>query len=142
MFPARTSPTANTPCNEGKRAIHGLTARAELQSASLVCGSSLLIQPCCDALHHISVKRSIEAVGDISDVWGRQHVVHASKRMLWRQWFLMEHINCRSCDCTRTQCPDERWLINDRATRGIDQSSGWFHLPKLGRSDKTLGEGA
>src|SRR5262245_29133564 len=75
-----------------------------------------LIQPCRDAPHHIPVKRSIETVGDISDVGGSQHIFHASKRMLRRQWFEIEHINRGSRYCMRAKCLDEGWLVNDRAT--------------------------
>src|SRR6266436_6086370 len=33
---------------------------------------------------------------------------------------------------------DERRLVNDRSTRGIDESGRWLHCLQLGRSDQAL----
>src|SRR5437868_1326570 len=102
----------------------------------------LTFQPGRDALHHIFIKRSITAVCDISEVWSHQHIFQASKGMLGRQWFLIEHIDRRSGNCMRAKGRDEGWLIDDRAARRIDQSCRRFHQRKLSRSDKAPGAGA
>src|SRR6202011_4491067 len=41
--------------------------------------------------------------------------------------------------CVRLQRFDQRWLIDNRSARRIDQAGSWLHQSKFGSSDKPLG---
>ena len=54
-----------------------------------------------------------------------QDVSQRPERVIRRQRLDVEHVERRAGDAALTQDLDERRLVDDRATRGIDESGRW-----------------
>src|SRR5258707_5536824 len=67
-----------------------------------------------------------------------QDVIQRPEWVIRRQRLDVEYVERRASNAAFTQNLDERRLVNDRSTRGIDESGRWLHGLQLGRSDQPL----
>src|SRR6516164_10604592 len=100
--------------------------------------SVLLIEPTSDIGHSVPIKCSIEILRNVPDMRSREYVVHRSKRMLCWQGFFIEDVDRGSGYCVRLQRLDQRWFINNRPARRVDQAGRWLDQFEFGSSDQVL----
>src|SRR5215204_4683172 len=55
------------------------------------------------------------------DVGGDQNIWHRPERMIGGQWFLLEDIQCCTCDPTFPECRDQGGFIDHAAPGDVDQ---------------------
>jgi hypothetical protein len=79
-----------------------------------------LPQPTGDLGRGLTVEGAVDAVGDVTDVRGRDHGVQRSQRVPGRQWLGVEDVEAGPGEPARPQCLDESWLVDDRAAGCID----------------------
>src|SRR5580704_14490696 len=96
--------------------------------------SDLLIQPLRNILDRVAIESPVEVSGDVPDMRRRQDVFQRPERVIHRQGFDVEYVERRASDAAFTQNRDECRLVNDRTTRGVDESGRWLHRLQLGRS--------
>src|SRR5262249_56785218 len=94
--------------------------------------------PLHDVLDRIAVERLVEFSFDETEVRRGQDVIQRPKRVVRRQGLGVEYVERRASDAALTQDLDERWLVNDRSARGIDEPGRWLHCPQLRRPDQPL----
>src|SRR3954470_18332505 len=86
----------------------------------------------------IAIESPVEVSGDVTDMRRGQDIIQRPERVIRRQGLDVEHVERRAGDTAFTQKLDERRLVNNRSTRGIDESGRWLHGLQLGRSDQSL----
>src|SRR3954470_18457246 len=86
----------------------------------------------------IAIESPVEVSGDVTDMRRGQDIIQRPERVIRRQGLDVEHVECRTSDAAFTQNLDKRRLVNDRSTRGIDESGRWLHCLQLGRSDQAF----
>ena len=68
----------------------------------------------------------------------RQHdLVEREQRVVLRRWLLVEHVQPRRGDAAFGQSRRERRLIDDAATRRVDEDGARFHLRELAAKSAT-----
>ena len=100
--------------------------------------SVLLIEPTSDIGYSVPIRCSIEILRNVPDMRSREYVVHRSKRMLCWQGFFIEDVDRGSGYCVRLQRLDQRWFINNRPARRVDQAGRWLDQFEFGSSDQVL----
>jgi PAP2 superfamily len=86
-------------------------------SRSAVVGSA---KPVGDLGGGLTVEGSVDAVGDVTDVRGRDHGVQRAQRVPGRQRLGIEDVEAGPGKPMRPQRVDESWLVDDRAARCVD----------------------
>src|SRR5216684_4517742 len=81
------------------------------------------IQPLRDILHGVAVERLVQSAPNVAYVRRRNDVRQLSKRMVFRQRLLIEHINGRARYLAALEHVDERSFVDDRAA---DLVRGFF----------------
>jgi len=82
----------------------------------------------------------IEAFERAKAGMGREcDVVHGGKRVIESQRFGVEHVEAGVADAAAPQPIDERVLIDQRATRRIDEDRARLHARHLSRPEKSVG---
>jgi hypothetical protein len=117
---------SHRPGDQYSRQIAGQFARVGLEPGGNAGGG-------------IAVEGSIEILGDVADVWGRENVVQLPEGMVGRQWLGFEHIDRGPGDPARLQRFDQGHLIDDRTARCVDESRRRLHHGEFGRSDQPFG---
>jgi hypothetical protein len=79
-----------------------------------------LAQPAGDLGGGLTVEDAVNAVGDITDVRGRDHGVQRAQRVLGRQRLGVEDVEAGPGQAVRPQGVDESFLVDDRAAGCID----------------------
>lgn len=77
-------------------------------------------EPATDLAGGLSVKRVINAFGDVADVRRGDHIVQRAQRVSGRQRLGVEDVETGSGESLRTQCVDEGRLVDDWAARCVD----------------------
>lgn len=71
--------------------------------------------PGLNVFDHLPIKGPVVVFGDVPDMRCCQHVVQRAERVIGRQRFDVEHVECGACDVALLQCFKQRSLIDDRA---------------------------
>jgi PAP2 superfamily len=79
-----------------------------------------LAKPTGDLGGGLTVEGAIDAVGDITDVWGGDHGVQRAQRVPGRQRLNVEDVEAGPGQPVRPQRFDESCLIDDRSARCVD----------------------
>jgi len=79
-----------------------------------------LAKPTGDLGGGLTVEGAVDAVGDVTDVWGGDHGVQRAQRMPGRQRLGVEDVEAGSAQPVRPQRVDESCLVDDRAARCVD----------------------
>jgi PAP2 superfamily len=79
-----------------------------------------LAKPTGDLGGGLTVEGAVDAVGDVTDVWGGNDSVQRAQRVPGRQRLGVEDVEAGPGQPVRPQRVDESWLIDDRAARCVD----------------------
>src|ERR1700744_2831058 len=92
---------SHRPGDQYSRQIAGQFARVGLEPGGNAGGG-------------IAVEGSVEILGDVADVWGRENVVQFPEGMIGRQRLHVKYTDRRAGDPARLQRLDQGRLIDDR----------------------------
>src|SRR4029077_2378065 len=101
-------------------------------------GCLMGVEPLPDIRDGILVERLVKTVRYVADMRRGQDVFQRPEGVIRRQGLDVEHVERRASNAAVTQDLDERRLVNDRATRSIDEPGRWLHDLQLGRSNQAL----
>jgi hypothetical protein len=79
-----------------------------------------LSEPSGDLGGRLAVEGAVDAVGDVTDMRGRDHTGQRAQWVPDRQRFGVEDVEAHPGEPARSQGLDESWLIDDRAARCVD----------------------
>ena len=79
-----------------------------------------LAKPTGDLGGGLTVEGAVDAVGDVTDVWGGNDSVQRAQRVPGRQRLGVEDVETGSGESLRPQSVDEGRLVDDRAARCVD----------------------
>ncbi len=65
--------------------------------------SGLLVQPPCNILNCVAVESPVEVPGDVTKMRRRQDVIQRPERVIGRQGFDVEHVECCASYAAFTQ---------------------------------------
>ena len=70
---------------------------------------------------------------------GHQDIVHVEQGIVRRRWLIFQDIETRAKNLLRFERSDQRRLIHDRATTGIDEHRRRLHQAEFPVTDHTFG---
>src|SRR5580700_6214567 len=130
--PRRWSPPSTSNSTSRRSTIMRSVAKL-LQSAS---ASPPSVEPLPDIVDRVLIEARIEATRDVADMWCRQQVRLAAKRMIGRQRLLVKDVDPGAGDFAVSQSRKQIGLDHDRPARRVYQARRGLHERKFLGADE------